>query len=93
MIADLTARSCKENDKLLSNLQCDPPSKRKTACDDEIEETNETSRKEQTKEVRKKRKLEEKKKRGHKKKERNAELQKLEKIWKGKKTAEKEVKL
>ncbi len=58
MIADLTARSGKENDKLLSNLQCDPPSKRKTVCDDEIEETNETSRKEQTKEVRKKRKKE-----------------------------------
>ena len=93
MIADSTARSGKENDKLLSNLQCDPPSKRKSVCDDEIEETNETSRKEQTKEVRKKRKLEEKKKREATKKKREMQLQELEKIWKGKKTAEKEVKL
>ncbi len=85
MIADLTARSCKENDKLLSNLQCDPPSKRKTACDDEIEETNETSRKEQTKEVRKKRKLEEKKKRGHKKKREMQNCRSLKKSGKGRK--------
>jgi hypothetical protein len=90
-IADSTVKSGKENERLLSNLQRDPPSKRKSLCDDEIEKTDETSRKEQSKEVRKKRKLQENKKREATKKKREMQLQELQKIWR--ETAEKEVKL